>query len=118
MVVRENPILHPLNITESGVGTRTYRLSTVGIIDNCRGVDVPKSRQFRAFVSDVRDIDQEVRRKFSLNPNTDLLDVGASLPGIADSPLLVRSQHDERNSSGGHSPELRNAELPVTEHLK
>ena len=41
-----------------------------------------------------------------------------SSKGIANSPLLVGSQHYERNGSSAHGSKLRNTQLPVAEYFE
>src|SRR5439155_18020275 len=78
VVIRRDPILHPLNIAEAGVWAWTHRVCAVRIDDDRRRIDISQARQFGRFVSDVRDVERNIRRDLALNPKGELLNVGTS----------------------------------------
>src|ERR1051326_1309110 len=101
MVGRQDSVLHPLNIAESGIRTPTRRLSAIGIPNNSGSIDISQSRQIRTFVSNISHIEQEVRSQFTLNPEVELLNIRTALVWVFRTPVyewreVIRIQQSVR----------------------
>src|SRR5438128_3219278 len=93
MVIGRDSVLHPLNIAEAQVRTRTSRLTTACVRDDRRRIDVSQTGKLRPLVPDVGDVHQQVRRKLALNSKIELLNIRTPLVWALTAPV------DERRES-------------------